>query len=191
MRFLLIGLAIFLGMHSVRIFAEPWRARQVERLGEWGWKGLYSVVSLAGFLTIVHGMRVAQANPTELWSPPEWAAELTAVLALASLVLVAAAYIPGSRIKATLGHPMVLGVALLSFGHLLADSRMHAVVLFGALLLWALIDFFSARGRDGEVGIAYASGRAARDIIVVAVALAAWALIFFTLHDRLFGIAAT
>lgn len=48
MSVLIIGLLIFLGAHSVRIFAEDWRGERVARLGLYGWKGLYALVSLVG-----------------------------------------------------------------------------------------------------------------------------------------------
>ena len=70
MALLVLGLVLFLGAHSVRIVAEPWRTRMVERLGEKAWKGLYSVVSIAGFVLLVWGYGLARQQPVVLWNPP-------------------------------------------------------------------------------------------------------------------------
>jgi uncharacterized membrane protein len=107
---LVLGLLMFLGVHSTRVFAEDWRTRTRQRLGEGGYKGLYTVVSLVGFGLIVWGYGQARLQPVPLWDPQPWARHLAALLTLFSFVLLAAAYVPGNGIKARLHHPMVLGV---------------------------------------------------------------------------------
>ncbi len=128
---LILGLVIFLGAHSVRIVAEPWRTAMRAKLGENGWKGLYSVVSIAGFVLLVWGYGQARLDPVPLWTPMLWARHLAALLVLASFILLAAAYVPGNGIKAKLHHPMVLGVKLWAFAHLLANGMLADVLLFG------------------------------------------------------------
>ena len=63
MSVLILGLLLFLGAHSVRIVADGWRARTIARLGPGAWKGLYSLVSLAGFALIVWGWGLARPLP--------------------------------------------------------------------------------------------------------------------------------
>jgi uncharacterized membrane protein len=139
---LILGLIVFLGAHSVRIFAEDWRGRQVARLGPQGWKGVYSLVSLAGFVLIVWGYGLARAEPLPLWSPPVWTRHLAALLTLPAFVLLAAAYVPGTRIKAAVSHPMVLGVNIWAFSHLIANGTLADALLFGAFLAWAAFAFW-------------------------------------------------
>jgi uncharacterized membrane protein len=146
MTVLILGLLLFLGAHSVRIFADGWRARQVARLGEGKWKGVYSVVSAIGFVLIVWGYGLARADPVFLWSPPLWTRHVAGLLTVPAFILLAAAYVPGNRIKAKVGHPMVAGVKVWAFAHLLANGTLAAVVLFGAFLVWAVAEFASARG---------------------------------------------
>jgi uncharacterized membrane protein len=140
MTLLLVGLVVFLGVHSLRIYADSWRTRQVARIGEQRWKSIYSVVSLAGFALLVWGYGVARGTPVVLWTPPLWTRHLASVLTLPAFVLLAAAYVPGNRIKAAVGHPMIAGVKVWAFSHLLANGNLADVVLFGAFLAWAIAD---------------------------------------------------
>jgi hypothetical protein len=112
--YLILGLVLFLGIHSVRIFASDWREAQVARLGLWPWKGVYALVSALGLGLIVWGYGLARADPVVLWAPPVWTRHLAALLTLPAFILLVAAYLPGSHIKAKVGHPMVAGT---SSGH--------------------------------------------------------------------------
>ena len=185
---LILGLAIFLGVHSVRILADGWRAAQLARLGEGMWKGLYSAAAAVGLLLIIWGYHLAQAQPVVVWSPPQWLRLVGALLTVPAFVLLAAAYVPGNRIKAAVGHPMVAGVKVWAFAHLLANGTLAAIVLFGAFLVWAIADFRSARRRDRAAGTHYPAGRTARDAVAVVAGLAAWALFAFLLHGWLIGV---
>src|SRR5450759_896250 len=118
MVYLILGLIFFLGVHSVRVVANDWRTAQIARLGEGPWKGLYSLASLAGFALIVWGYGQARLDSVVLWNPQVWTHHLAAPLTLLTFVLVTAAYVPGTRFKAWLGSPMVLGVKAVSYTHL-------------------------------------------------------------------------
>lgn len=181
---LLAGLLLFLGTHSVRIFADDWRGRQIARVGEKPWKGLFSLLSIAGLGLTIWGFRLAAAQPLVLWYPPRWTSHLAALLTLPAFILLVAAYVPGSRIKGAVGHPMILGVAIWALAHLIANGRVHDIVLFGAFLVWAAIDFVAARRREPPKH----SGSAQRDALVVVVGVAAWALFAGYLHGLLIGV---
>ena len=186
---LVIGLLLFLGAHSVRIFAEGWRSRTIARLGAGTWKGLYSVVSLIGFGLIVWGFGLARQQPVVLWQPPVAMKHLNSLFTLLAFVLLAAAYVPRNQIKARLHHPMVLGVKLWAFGHLLATGTLADAVLFGAFLLWAVLDFRAARQRDRALGTVYPPGTLGGTLVAVVVGVAAWAAFAFWLHAAWIGIA--
>ena len=186
---LVIGLLIFLGVHSVRIFADDWRTRSVARLGEKPWKGLYSVVSLIGFVLIVWGYALARQQPVLLWQPPLMMKHLNSLFTLLAFILVVAAYVPRNHIKATLHHPMVLGVKLWAFGHLLATAKLADMVLFGAFLLWAILSFRAARQRDRALGTRYAAGSVAGTMVTLVLGALGWAAFAFWLHAAWIGIA--
>jgi uncharacterized membrane protein len=188
MTVLILGLAIFLGAHSVRIIAEDWRTRQIERLGPNGWKGVYSIVSLLGFVLIVWGYGITRIEPVDIWMPALWTRHVAALLTLPAFILLAAAHVPGNRIKATLHHPMILGVKVWALAHLISNGRAADVVLFGAFLAWAVFDFRAARQRDRRNAIDHPAGTLAGDVITVAAGLGAWVVFALYLHAWLIGV---
>lgn len=194
MSLLFIGLVLFLGTHSVRVFAEGWRTRAIAAIGPLAWKGLYSVVSLLGLVLIIKGYALAREAPIVLWNPPVAMRHLAALLTLGAFILLAAAYVPRNRIREKLRHPMVIGVKLWAFAHLLANQTLADIFLFGGFLLWAVLSFRAARARDrasaqaGDV-LAVASGSVIADLAVVVLGLAAWVAFAMALHARWIGVA--
>ena len=188
MSVLVAGLVIFFAAHSVRMVAEDWRTRQIARIGERRWKGIYSLVSLLGLALIIHGYGMARANPVLVWEAPSWGRHAAALLTVVGFVLIAAAYVPMTNIKAAIGHPMTAGVAFWALGHLLANGRLNAIVLFGAFLAWAIITFVTRRRRDRESGIIYPAGRAGRDAIAAAIGVVAAMAFALLLHGPLIGV---
>ena len=189
MTVLILGLVLFLGAHSVRIFADGWRSRTLAGLGDKGWKAAYSVVSLVGFGLIIWGYGLARQQPVVVWSPPVMMKHLNSLFTLVAFIFLTAAYVPRNQIKARLHHPMVLGVKLWAFGHLLATGKLADMVLFGAFLLWAVLDFRAARQRDRAKGTVYAPGTLAGTLIAVVVGGLAWAVFAFWLHAAWIGVA--
>lgn len=188
MTILILGLMVFLGVHSTRILAPGWRSTQIARLGESRWKGIYSLASVVGLGLVVWGYGLSREIPIMLWNSPRWTVHITALLTLPAFILLVAAYVPGNRIKAAIGHPMVSGVALWALGHLISNGRLGDVLLFGAFLAWAVVDFLSCRRRDRIAGTTYPAKGAAQDVITVVVGLVAWALFAGFLHTWLIGV---
>ncbi|MBL8484496.1 MAG: NnrU family protein [Rhodocyclaceae bacterium] len=185
---LYLGLALFLGVHSVSILAAGWRNARVLQFGEKTWKAGYALVSLAGFALIVHGFGAARAEPVLLWQPPLWTRHLAALATLPAFVLLAASHVKGSAMRARIGHPMVAGTFIWAVAHLAANGMLHDVVLFGAFALWAALDFMSLRARDRARGTAPAPGSMARDAIAIGAGVAFWALFAWLLHGWLIGV---
>lgn len=186
MQQLILGLAIFLGVHSIRIFAEDWRNARRAAMGEMAWKGAYSLLSLIGLVLIVVGYGQARLSPTLLWVSPTWAAHLAALLTLLSFVLLVATYVPGNAIKQRLKHPMILGVKVWALAHLLANGTLADLILFGSFLVWAVLCFRSARRREP----APVTGRASplATALTVAIGLGAWAAFAMWGHAALIGV---
>lgn len=186
---LLIGLALFLGSHSVRIFADHWRAKVIATRGENAYKGLYSILSLAGLVLIVMGYSQTRLDAVVVWNPPAAMSHVAALLTLGAFVLVAAAYIPGNHIKAAVGHPMVLGVKVWAFAHLLANGRLGDMILFGAFLAWAVVDYINSRKRDRATGAVYSTTPGiARDAAAIVVGVGAWLVFALWAHRLLIGV---
>jgi uncharacterized membrane protein len=185
---LVAGLLLFLGVHSIRTFADGWRGQTMARVGAGPWKGLYALVSLAGFVLIVWGYAMARHETPVLWSPPSWTHHVTAALVLLAFVLVVAAYVPGTHIKAAIGHPMLAGVKTWAFAHLLANGTLADVLLFGAFLLWSMLAFRASRRRDRAAATKYPAAGWSRDAIAVLVGAGAWAWFAHFGHAWLIGV---
>lgn len=188
MAILILGLVLFLGVHSVRIVADDWRTGMRSRLGEGAWKGVYTLISLAGFGLIVWGYGLARQDPVVLWVPPVAMRHLASLLTLAAFVLLAAAYVPRNAFKAKLHHPMVLAVKVWALAHLLSNGNLADVLLFGSFLLWAVPGFRAARQRDRAQNTRYAAGTLAGTVATVVVGGVAWAAFAFWAHLLLIGV---
>ena len=188
MALLIAGLILFLGTHSVRIFAEGWRGAQIAKLGLGAYKGIYSLVSVLGLALIVIGYGQARTAPIALWDPPLWTRHLSALLVLFAFVLLVSAYVPRNRIKAAVGHPMILGVKIWAAGHLLANGTLADVLLFGGFLAWAVLDYRAARQRDRLHGRAAVHPTLAGTVVTIVVGIGLWAAFALHLHAWLFGV---
>ncbi len=188
MAILVLGLIIFLGLHSTRIFAEGGREKAIARLGEGPWKGIYSLLSAVGFVLIVWGFAEARYTAPELWAPFPGARHATILLMLFAMVLLAAYFFKQSHITAAIHHPMVWSVAVFGFAHLIANGSAADLVLFGAFLVWAAADLASSYARDRRNGLVYPAPNWSGTAGAIVVGLAFWAVIAFWLHYWLFGV---
>jgi uncharacterized membrane protein len=190
MTLLILGLVLFLGVHSARIAADGLRSRFIARRGLNAWKGLYSLLSIAGFVLICIGFGQARQQTVVLWSPPRWTHDAAALLTLLAFILITAAYVPGNGIKARVKDPMILGVKCWALGHLLANGTLADVVLFGSFLVWAVLDFRAARQRRrAGTEPPIAAAKRGRSAIAVVVGVLAWMLFALHLHQPLIGVA--
>ena len=206
---LILGLILFLGAHSVRIVADDWRTQKIQALGEKAFKGVYALISLLGLYLLVVGYGEARLQTVVLWNPPTATRHIGLLLMLLASILMVAAYIPRNHLKIRMRHPMVLSVKVWALSHLLANGNLADVLLFGGFLIWAVLNFKSARARDraqvqgpdsnGEVsdGVSLASlpedapiqPSLAATLITLAGGIALWAVITFVLHAKVVGVA--
>ena len=202
---LILGLILFLGAHSVRIWADGWRNQTIEAYGEKAFKGVYALVSILGFYLLVVGYGEARLQTVALWNPPIFTKHISLLLMLFSSILLMATYIPRNHFKMRLGHPMVLSVKVWALSHLLANGNLADLVLFGSFLIWAVLNFRSARARDRALllNLNDAEDPAAEPltesestnqpkllstIITLVGGMAIWALITFVLHAKIVGV---
>ena len=185
---LILGLVLFLGVHSVRIVANDWRTAKRAQLGEAKWKAAYSLLSLLGLILIVWGFGQARQQPVVLWTPPLAMRHIAGLLTALAFILLTAKDIPRNGIKARVHHPMLLGVKVWALAHLLANGKLHDVVLFASFLAWAILCFRAARRRDVAEGIIYPTGTTSATVTTVVAGLAGWAVFAFVLHGWLIGV---
>ena len=183
---LILGLVLFFAVHSISIVSDPWRNRMAGRLGEWPWKGLYSLLALLGFVLIVSGYGLARQEPIVLYTPPLWLRHLTVLLMLPVFPLLLAAYLPG-RIQARARHPMLLATKLWAFAHLLANGTLADVLLFGTFLAWAVADRLSLKERV-QRPVPGAPPSRFNDTVAIVAGLAFYLVFFAWLHTWLIGV---
>jgi uncharacterized membrane protein len=187
MTLLIVGLVLFLGVHSVAMVAPQFRARAVASLGERVWKGLYALIALVGLVLIIRGFAAARLTSLPLYAPPGWLHRVALVLMLPVFPLFFAAYLPG-RIQARSKHPMLLAVKIWALAHLLANGLVVDVVLFGSLLIWAGLDRASIRSRPEPRPVPHLPAGRFNDAIAIVAGLILYALLIGGLHQRLMGV---
>nr|WP_274600845.1 NnrU family protein [Ectothiorhodospira shaposhnikovii] len=183
-----MGLLMFLGVHSLRIFADEWRAARIRQWGEKGWMAAAGAVSLVGFILIIWGYGMARMAPIVVWYPPAWLTHVTALLSLLAFIIMAAAFVPGNHIKSAVKHPMVISVKAWSFGHLLANGMLADILLFGAFLVWSVLCFRSLRQRDQAQVAAIPAANIKGTFITLGAGLAGYLVFAFFLHEWLIGV---
>ncbi len=189
MLWLIVGLILFLGAHSVSIVDVQWRDRMVTRLGPLAWNAAYGLTALIGLIAIVIGYGEIRASGAAilLYQPPIWMRHITLLLMLPVFVLLLAAYLPG-RIQRVTKHPMLLAVKLWAFAHLLANGTLADVLLFGGFLAWAVADRISLKRRT-PIPVPGAPSARFNDGIALGGGLVLYLLFLFWLHQALFGVA--
>jgi uncharacterized membrane protein len=186
MTLLILGLLIFLGLHSVSILAPAWRDAQVAQRGENAWKGIYSLLSIAGFALLIYGYGQSRLAPVVLYTPPTALRHVALLLMVPVFVLLLAAYLPG-RIKTAAKHPMLLATKLWATAHLLANGNLGDVLLFGGFLAWAVADRISMKRRV-QRPLPGAPAGPLNDVIALVGGLALYALFVMGAHGWLIGV---
>ena len=188
MTILVLGLVIFLGLHSTRIVSESGRERAIARIGEGPWKGIYSLISVIGFVLIIWGFARARYDASQLWTPPPGARHVTMLLMLIALILLAGFFFKRSHIAVMTHHPMLWAVLVWSVGHLFANGSAADLVLFGAFLVWSAADLATSYARDQRNGIVYPPPQVGATAGAIVVGLVVYALLIGALHLWLFGV---
>jgi len=181
---LLIGIAVFFSVHSVPMLPNV-KAVLLARLGENRFKGLFSLLAMAGFVAIVIGMGDAPIQP--VWTPPSWSHQVTNLAMPVAFCLLVAAYIP-SNFRRIIRNPMLSGVLLWSLAHLVSNGDLASILLFGSFGIFSIADIISANKRATPA----APGKkpAWLDSLVIVTGLVAFWLVRYY-HESIFGVAVT
>jgi uncharacterized membrane protein len=184
---MILGLVLFLGGHAF-VPCRKARAAAIGRIGELAYKGVFALVSLVGLALIVYGFAAYRAGGLiEVWQPPSWMRHVTAALVWPAIILITAAYIRG-EIYRRLKHPMLAGVKLWAFAHLLANGDLGGIILFGSVLAWAVFDRISLKRRSDAGAPPIPVGGFRNDIIAVVVGTAAYLALGLWFHPRVIGL---
>jgi uncharacterized membrane protein len=186
---LLIGLALFLGIHSLQSLAPQMRLNCIARWGALGFKAVYAAIAVLGLYLLVQGYGQARLDPVVLWTPPRGMQHATILLMWVAMVLLVATYVPGNQIKAKLRHPMTLSVKVWALGHLLSNGNLADVLLFGGFLIWSVLVFRAARKRDRQSPNSAPPGKLLSTLLTLVVGTGVWAAFLMGgLHVWLVGV---
>jgi len=186
MLILILGIIVFLGTHTFTTFRDR-RERLVEGVGENAFKLIYSAVALGGFVLIIWGFSLYQAEgQIPLWTPPTWGRHAAMLLMWFSFVALAASGKKPGRIRGWLRHPMLVGVKFWALAHLLANGDLGGLLLFGSFLAWAVYDRIAVK-RRGDPGASRVPAFNRADGIALGAGTAAYVAMIF-LHPVLIGV---
>ncbi len=184
---LVLGLVLFLGIHSISIVNEPFRNQAAKRLGEMPWKAVYSSIAAIGLLALIVGYGQARLDPVVIYTPPSWMRHLSMLLLVPVFPLLLAAYLPG-KIQRTTRHPMLVATKLWATAHLLCNGTLADVLLFGSFLAWAVADRISMKRRTPRETPVALTGPT-NDLIAAVAGLLIYVAFVFGLHEIFIGIA--
>ncbi|PSH70722.1 NnrU family protein [Phyllobacterium brassicacearum] len=187
---LILGIIVFLGIHSVRIVAPEWRLAKMEQWGENTWKGLYSVISLVGFGLLVWGYGMARPDAPILYEPPAWMKHIAELLMLFAFIFLGVYIARPGRMKPALKHPMLIAIKTWALAHLLANGDLASLILFLSFLAWAVADRISIK-RQERAGLAapyIVPGPASNDVIAIVIGVVLYGLFVWKLHELLIGV---
>lgn len=181
MSLLILGLIVFFAIHALPMFPSK-RESLVAKIGEMPYKGLFALISLAGFVAIVMGK--GGAPFIAIWNPPAQLAIATKIIMLPAFILLVAAYVP-SNIKRKVKHPMLTAVKLWALGHLLINGDLASMLLFIGFLAYSIVAMISAnkRGKVAEVS----PKPIYMDVLVILIGIAIYGGVAMH-HMQLFGV---
>lgn len=189
MLYLILGLVIFFGAHLFTTFRSREPGKDIKaKLGYGPYMGLYSLVSIAGFVLICWGFD-ATRDAGSLYMAPSWGRHVNLALMLPSLILLVASQLPTGAIKKAVKHPMLVAVKLWAFGHLLANGELNSVILFGSFLAYAVIDRIAVKKRGDNGPARDAAVSVMSDVGAVVIGGGLYVAILMWLHPILFGVA--
>ena len=186
---LILGLIVFLGAHLFVTMRDA-RAAAIARLGN-GYRALFALVSAIGLVLIIWGYaHYRQTGWIDVWSPPAFMRHLTIGLMWFSVVLVLAAYLPG-HIKAKTKHPMLAGIKIWAFAHLISNGDLGSIILFGSFLAWGVYARIAVKKREAR-GDVTRVGMADRgwlnDVLAVGLGTVIYLSLAYVFHPAVIGV---
>jgi uncharacterized membrane protein len=185
---LVLGLIVFLGLHSLRIVADDWRTRTRERIGAKPFKMAYSLISVLSFALIVWGYGQARTDSEMVWIAPRGMYHAAAGLMLISMILLAGFHSKASHISVVTRHPMLWSVIIFAGAHLLPNGRVADIVLFGSFGVWAILDLLSCYARDRKNQTVYPQPVLRKTVINIVAGVVFYGVFAFALHAMLIGV---
>ncbi|WP_339721001.1 NnrU family protein [Marinomonas primoryensis] len=193
MLILVIGLVVFFCVHSVRLFAPNWRETSMGqgKNGVMRWHMRFGLLTLLATAFIVMGYMQMRVEPIWLWFPPVWTRHLAGLLVLVALFFVGSALVPNTSMKQKMGYPLLIGIKIWAFAHLISNGTVADVMIFGSFLVWSIVSFVVYRRRDRKAGVVYVTSDESSvpsNLLAFVFAMISWFTIVFYLHEAVIGV---
>lgn len=189
MTLFLLGLILFLGLHSLKALAPGFRDGAINTLGMNGWKGLYTILSLVGLVLLIYGFGVARQDTSILYVPSTFMAHINLLLMLIASIVLFAGFLPPGYIATFTKHPQVTAVKIWAFGHLLANGELVQVILFAAFLIWGVMLRISYKRREARGELVRRPFKSwTYDIVAVVAGVVFYLAMLMGLHAMLIGV---
>jgi len=183
---LVLGLALFIATHLV-VSLRDFRAGLILELGKPVYHTLFGIASVIELGLIAWGYSLYRATEyTQIWSPPAGMRHVTVGLMLIASILLAAYAIP-SHIKAWTKHPLIAATKTWALAHLLSNGDLGSIILFGALLAWAVYAFVAAKKRK-DIVLPVAPAGWSNDVFVLIAGVAIYLALGFLFHPYVIGV---
>jgi len=147
MTLLITGVLLWTVIHLIPSAVRPIRQGLVDKMGEKPYRGLFALLIFGSLTLIILGWR--STPEVAVYATPAWSKTGGFILMIVSFVLIGAAQYQ-SGIKRFVRHPMLAGVFIWSLSHLLTNGTTRALILFGGLGIWALIEILLINAREGD-----------------------------------------
>lgn len=146
MSMLIAGVLVWVGVHLIPVLARAFRQNLIDSKGKGTYRGIFSLAIIASLVLIVFGWRSSPEIYLYVLEPP--VKTVAFILICVAFIIFGSAHHPSS-IKRFVRHPMLAGVAVWALAHLLTNGSTRALVLFGGMGAWALIEILLINRRDG------------------------------------------
>ena len=130
---LILGVALWWAAHLFKRVAPERRAA----MGDKG-KILVAILLVLSVLLMAQGYQRAPAGPV-WWGPSPALVGINNLLLLLAFYLYAADGM-GTRVTTWVRHPQLTGFSLWAVAHILTNGDLPSLILFGGLLVWALVE---------------------------------------------------
>ena len=147
MGLLVAGVVVWMIVHLAPALAPSFRQDMIDKMGSKPYRGLFALVIFGSLLMIILGWR--STPETGLYLLPEWTRIVVLFLMIGAFILIGAANYQ-TAIRRVIRHPMLTGVILWSISHLISNGTTRALVLFGGLGIWAILEIVLINRRDGD-----------------------------------------
>jgi uncharacterized membrane protein len=143
---LILGLLIFTAAHLFKRAFPERRAALAARLGDGPARGVMGAILTLAIVLMVIGYQ--RADWVWVFVPPPWTIHLNNLLMLIAFILIGMGHSKG-RMRTWFRHPMLMGVTVWAFAHVLVTGHLAALILFLGLAAWANMHMAIINAQEG------------------------------------------